>query len=209
MNPRLTASIGRRQNRSSDFLETKLTRQYEAGADLVEIAVGATKVVTPYPGSAPARLSKTCSHVPKISRVGNADHGGRTRRWRQALNGSHGVGATKVVTPYPGSASARLSKRCSHVPKISRVGNADHGGRTRRWRQALNGSQGVGEINMETTLRKVAEAAEADVRHGLRIQKIPDGSLRHQPRWTSVLRSRTPEAVFKTMTVRRVANLAI
>jgi hypothetical protein len=157
VNPRLTASIGRRQNRSSDFLETKLTRQYEAGADLVEIAVGATKVVTPYPGSAPARLNKTCSHVPKISRVGNADHDGRTRRWRQALNGSHGVG----------------------------------------------------EINMETTLRKVAEAAEADVRHGLRIQKIPDGSLRHQPRWTSVLRSRTPEAVFKTMTVRRVANLAI
>jgi hypothetical protein len=91
------------------------------------------------------------------------------------------VGAMKMVTPYPGSAPARLSQRSCHVPKISRLGNADHGGRTRRWRHALNGSQGVGEINMETTPRKVAEAAAVDVSHGLRIQEILHGSLRYQP----------------------------
>jgi hypothetical protein len=62
---------------------------------------------------------------------------------------------------------------------------------------------------METTRRKVPEAAEADVKHGLQIQEIPDGRLRHQDRWTSELHSRTPEVVFKTMTVRRAANSVI
>jgi len=120
--------------------------------------------------------------------------------------------ATGMVTPQPRSAPARHSKGRSHVPKTSpagNAGNADHGGRTRRGGHALNGAHRVGEINMETTRRKVTEAAEADVKHDLRVQEIPEGTLRHQRRWTSVLRSRTPEAVFKTMTVRSAANLAI
>jgi hypothetical protein len=157
VNPRLAARIGRRQNRSNDLLETKLMRQRQASADLVEVAIVATGMAMPQPRSARSRHSKGRSHVPKTSRAGNADHGGRTRRGGHALNGGHRVG----------------------------------------------------EINMETTRRKVAEAAEADVKHDLRVQEIPEGTLRHQRRWTSVLRSRTPEAVFKTMTVRSAANLAI
>jgi hypothetical protein len=62
---------------------------------------------------------------------------------------------------------------------------------------------------METPHRKVPEVAEADPKDGLRVQEIPDGNLRHQGGSTNVLRSRTPEAVFKTMTVRRAVNSAI
>ncbi|MCX8252088.1 MAG: hypothetical protein OTJ98_09595 [Dehalococcoidia bacterium] len=174
MNPQVAARIGQRRNRSNDLLETKLTCQRQAGADLVRHRMKATG----------------------------------TRRQGGDLVGV-AVVATKLVTPKSRSAPARHSKGCGQVPKTSRAGNADHGGRTRKGGHALNGSHGVAEINTERMRRKVAEAAQAGVKHDLRIQGTPEGTPRHQRRWTSVLRSRTPEAVFKTMTVRRAANLAI
>ena len=92
------------------------------------------------------------------------------------------VVATEMVTSQPRSASSRPSKGRSPVLKTNRAGNADHGGRTPREGHALNASQRVGEINMETPRRKIAEAAEADVKHDLRIQEILEGTFRHQRR---------------------------
>ena len=87
-----------------------------------------------------------------------------------------------MVTPQLSRTPVRHSKRRSLDPTASRNGNDDHAGRTpKRVHErvrALSGNHEVGEISVETTRRRVAEVAETNVLHDLRIQEIPDRTHR-------------------------------